>query len=106
MEKNMKVGFIGLGNVGGKLANSLLRNGINLSVKDLDLKLMSSFKDAGAFVSKSPKEFAASAVATCDGLVSPPEFFNKFVTAKPPLPIYASPLPFEEVQTEMAVSKS
>tara|TARA_B100000686_G_C16640763_1_gene889972 strand:+ start:210 stop:1151 length:942 start_codon:yes stop_codon:yes gene_type:complete len=63
----MKVGFIGLGNVGGKLANSLLKNGINLSVKDLDLKLMSSFKDAGAFVSKSPKELAENSdiIITC-----------------------------------------
>ena len=28
----MKIGFIGLGNVGGKLAGSLLRNGIDLTV--------------------------------------------------------------------------
>ena len=33
----MKVGFIGLGNVGGKLAsNSLLRNKFDLTVIDLD----------------------------------------------------------------------
>jgi 3-hydroxyisobutyrate dehydrogenase len=30
------VGFIGLGNVGGKLAGSLLRNNIALTVRDLD----------------------------------------------------------------------
>ncbi len=28
----MKVGFIGLGNIGGKLAGSLLRNGFDLTV--------------------------------------------------------------------------
>ena len=28
----MKVGFIGLGNVGGKLAGSLLRNGYDLTI--------------------------------------------------------------------------
>ena len=28
----MKIGFIGLGNVGGKLAGSLLRNKFNLTV--------------------------------------------------------------------------
>ena len=33
----MKVGFIGLGNAGGKLAGSLLRNGFDLTVRDLDL---------------------------------------------------------------------
>ena len=32
----MKVGFIGLGNVGGKLAGSLLRNGVDLTVHDLN----------------------------------------------------------------------
>ena len=35
----MKVGFIGLGNVGGKLAASLLRNKFDLTVKDLDQNL-------------------------------------------------------------------
>ena len=29
----IKVGFIGLGNVGGKLAGSLLRNGVDLTVR-------------------------------------------------------------------------
>jgi len=33
--KMTKVGFIGLGNVGGKLAGSLLRNKIDLTVRDL-----------------------------------------------------------------------
>ena len=32
----MKVGFIGLGNAGAKLAGSLLRNGIDLTVRDLN----------------------------------------------------------------------
>ena len=32
----MRVGFIGLGNVGSKLAGSLLRNGFDLVVRDLD----------------------------------------------------------------------
>ena len=32
----MKVGFIGLGNVGSKLAGSLLGNGFDLVVRDLD----------------------------------------------------------------------
>ena len=34
MENKMKVGFIGLGNVGSKLSGSLLRNGIELCVHD------------------------------------------------------------------------
>ena len=32
----MKIGFIGLGNVGGKLSGSLLRNGFDVMVRDLD----------------------------------------------------------------------
>ena len=39
----MKIGFIGLGNVGGKLAGSLLRNKFDLIVRDLDSKLTNFF---------------------------------------------------------------
>ena len=35
----MKIGFIGLGNVGGKLAGTLLRNGHALMVRDLNQQL-------------------------------------------------------------------
>ena len=41
----MKVGFIGLGNVGGKLAGSLLRNKFNLTVRDLEENLTRKFKN-------------------------------------------------------------
>ena len=44
----MKIGFIGLGNVGGKLANSLLRNKFDLSVIDLDSSLTKDFVVNGA----------------------------------------------------------
>ncbi|MBT8433076.1 MAG: NAD(P)-dependent oxidoreductase, partial [Gammaproteobacteria bacterium] len=44
----LKVGFIGLGNVGGKLAGSLLRNGVRLMVRDLDADIAKPFLDAGA----------------------------------------------------------
>ena len=33
---SMKIGFVGQGNVGGKLAGSILRNGHELLVRDLD----------------------------------------------------------------------
>ena len=35
-----KIGFIGLGNVGSNLAGSILRNGFDLTVRDLDKKAM------------------------------------------------------------------
>ena len=44
----MQAGFIGLGNVGGKLAGSLLRNGVPLRVHDLDARLVAAFVARGA----------------------------------------------------------
>ena len=63
----MKVGFIGLGNVGGKLAGSLLRNKFDLTVKDLDQNLTKPFVDLGAKVENSPKKLAEQVdlVITC-----------------------------------------
>lgn len=50
----MKTGFIGLGNVGGKLAGSLLRNGIDLTVLDLNTDLVAGFTARGAGRADSP----------------------------------------------------
>ena len=63
----MKVGFIGLGNVGGKLAGSLLRNKFDLTVRDLDQNLIKSFIDLGAKFANSPKELAEQVdlIITC-----------------------------------------
>ncbi|HEY5739388.1 MAG TPA: NAD(P)-binding domain-containing protein, partial [Gammaproteobacteria bacterium] len=51
----LKVGFIGLGNVGGKLAGSLLRNGVDLTVRDLDADVAQPFLDGGAKWADSPR---------------------------------------------------
>ena len=61
------VGFIGLGNVGGKLAGSLLRNGVELTVRDLDPDATDRFVAGGASVADSPRELAAGVdvVITC-----------------------------------------
>ena len=63
----MKIGFIGLGNAGGKLAGSLLRNGFDLTVRDLDDFLVNDFIDRGASSTGSPKEMAqlCDIVITC-----------------------------------------
>ncbi len=63
----MRIGFIGLGNVGGKLAGSLLRNGFDLTVRDLDREVARPFLDAGAHWGESPAQMmeAAEAVITC-----------------------------------------
>jgi 3-hydroxyisobutyrate dehydrogenase len=63
----MKVGFIGLGNVGAKLAGSLLRNGHDLTVRDLNKELAQPFLDKGAKWASSPKDMmvACDLVITC-----------------------------------------
>ena len=63
----MKVGFIGLGNVGSKLAGSLLRNKFDLTVRDLDHKLTKNFHDLGAKVANSARELTEQVdlIITC-----------------------------------------
>ena len=63
----MRIGFIGLGNVGGKLAGSLLRNSYDLTVRDLDQEAARQFLDAGAAWADSPREMAEACdvVVTC-----------------------------------------
>ncbi|MCY4423869.1 MAG: NAD(P)-dependent oxidoreductase [Acidimicrobiaceae bacterium] len=63
----MRVGFIGLGNVGSKLAGSLLRNGFDLVVRDLDRSAAAELEAKGAGWAESPAEMAAGVdmVITC-----------------------------------------
>ena len=63
----MKIGFIGLGNVGGKLAGSLLRNGFDLTVRDLNEQTVRTFIKKGAKFGESPKQMVESSdlVITC-----------------------------------------
>ena len=49
----MKIGFIGLGNVGGKLARSLFRNRFDLTVHDLDQIVTEDFKSKGIKIADS-----------------------------------------------------
>lgn len=63
----MKIGFIGLGNVGGKLSGSLLRNGMDITVHDLNSDLVSAFVAKGGKSASSPAELmrTCEAVITC-----------------------------------------
>ena len=63
----MKIGFIGLGNVGSKIAKNLINNGFKLTVLDLDKTLSSSFEDMGAQWAASPKDLAVNSemIITC-----------------------------------------
>jgi len=63
----MKIGFIGLGNVGGKLARNLLKNNFDLIVKDLDNKITKNFIKKGAKTESSVKKIAEKVdlIITC-----------------------------------------
>ena len=67
----MKIGFIGLGNVGGKLAGSLIRNNFDVTVREIDESLTNEFKKLGAKVAKSPKELAEHTDLIITSLPSP-----------------------------------
>ena len=62
-----KVGFIGLGNVGAKLAGSLLRNKIDLTVHELEKDIAEPFLTQGAKWADSPKSMAQQVdfIITC-----------------------------------------
>jgi len=62
----LKTGFIGLGHAGGKLAGTLLRNGVDLTVRDLDRSAADPFLAKGAKWADSPRAMAES----CDLIIT------------------------------------
>ncbi len=62
----MKVGFIGLGNVGAKLAGSLIRNGHQVQVHDLDATAVAEMVGHGAADGESP----AAMMRTCEAVIT------------------------------------
>jgi 3-hydroxyisobutyrate dehydrogenase len=63
----MRVGFIGLGNVGGQLAANLLRHGVALTVLDLDPARVAGLVTRGASAAATPRALAEAVdvVITC-----------------------------------------
>ena len=64
---DLRIGFIGLGNVGGQLAGNLLRPGVDLTVRDIDEGPVAALVARGARAAASPRELAArvDVVITC-----------------------------------------
>ena len=54
----MKVGFIGLGNMGAPMARNLIKAGHQLVVFDLSESALTQLKDAGAAIANSPQDLA------------------------------------------------
>ena len=57
--KPRRVGFVGLGIMGGRMARRLLANGVGLTVFDVDAAAVRAAADAGAEVAESPRELGA-----------------------------------------------
>jgi 3-hydroxyisobutyrate dehydrogenase len=62
-----RIGFIGLGNVGSKLAGNLLHHGVDLTVRDLNEAQVAALVARGARRASCPRELAANVdiVITC-----------------------------------------
>ena len=63
----MRIGFIGLGNVGSKLASNLVRNGFCVFVADLDQDRVRTLTEQGALRGQLPRQIAkvCDLVITC-----------------------------------------
>ncbi len=62
----MKIGFIGLGNVGGKLSGSLIRNGHDVMVHDLNAEFIAEKVTQGATAGDNP----AQMMRECDVVIT------------------------------------
>jgi len=67
----MRVGFVGLGNVGAKLAGSLLREGHELRVRDIAQDAAADLLAAGAMWAESGRELAEASEVVITCLPSP-----------------------------------
>lgn len=67
----MKVGFIGLGAVGAKLAGTLVRNGVDLTVFDLDLARVDLLVGQGATAGADPTQIMRDCDVVVTSLPSP-----------------------------------
>ena len=68
----MKVGFIGLGNMGNPMAANVRRAGHDLSVYDLRREAAGPLEDLGAVWADSPRAVAAASEVVLSSLPGPP----------------------------------
>jgi 3-hydroxyisobutyrate dehydrogenase len=62
----LKVGFIGIGNMGMPMAKSLIKNRLPVTVFDLNQNAVAEIKSLGASAAGSPGELSVS----CDSIIS------------------------------------
>jgi 3-hydroxyisobutyrate dehydrogenase len=69
----MRVGFIGLGNMGGPLAGFVLKEGFSLVVHDIRREAAATLLEQGAIWAGSPADVAARCDVICTCVPGPPE---------------------------------
>lgn len=69
----MRVGFIGLGNMGGPLAGFVLKAGFSLVVHDIRREAAARLLEQGAIWADSPRDAAAQCDVICICVPGPPE---------------------------------
>ena len=77
------IGFIGLGNVGSKVANNIIKNGYNLYVHDLDENTSQSLVSKGAIFCKSIDELISNVSVFITCLPSPQSVMNVITKCLP-----------------------
>jgi len=81
LKKNISIGFIGLGNLGSKLAHSLLRNGIKTYLNDINQATSVDLISAGGIWQDNPNALAKKSdiIITC---LPSPEISSKVIEGK------------------------
>jgi len=77
----MKIGFIGLGNMGNPMCRNLLRNGHALKVYDVVPELVKKLKDAGCEVATSPGDCARGTELVITMLPSSPHVRSVYLNS-------------------------
>ncbi|KAL6502142.1 hypothetical protein OROHE_024735 [Orobanche hederae] len=77
-----RVGFIGLGNMGSRMANSLIKSGYNVVVHDVDHDVMNKFSEKGILTSNSPLEVAKTSDAVISMLPSSSQVMDVYMGPK------------------------
>ncbi|KAL6546302.1 hypothetical protein OROMI_022023 [Orobanche minor] len=78
----IRVGFIGLGNMGSRMANSLIKSGYNVVVHDMDHDVMNKFSEKGILTSNSPLEVAKTSDAVISMLPSSSQVMDVYMGPK------------------------
>ncbi|KAL6561906.1 hypothetical protein OROGR_002913 [Orobanche gracilis] len=78
----IRVGFIGLGNMGSRMANSLIKSGYNVVVHDVNHDVMNKFSEKGILTKNSPLEVAKTSDVVISMLPSSSQVMDVYMGPK------------------------